>query len=708
MNILITKKPISQLGSQFANRSFLFEFSSSIHPKNPFFIQFPARKCYCARKTTTICCAAASESLDSFGGWDHPQQGSKAVHSGESNLLRSFLISLGIDDKKYAFVYILGFVCALALFRIKVSSIIAFPACAVVFATGFSIGFVNGGRMSLSETNKRPKDEFLEGCIEILRNLVDLLSAFDVQVMSLKNDIKKCTQRNQITLDDLGSFLKTVESINKSSLEAKNLVQGCMEGILVENQEMEKKFNIKSSKRKKDGGEIGLSFVQSISEFFGMNSKPSKMKDLGKRELINMEVNGGKQGNILSSLVEERSSNSVLDATSQDRAENMIKGDIRMNNQKMFVAERDGSGAKAIPKSDDYSYKKRSLFSKDQEVSWKMSDHTREVETWASSYDGLLNSMDFSVSIKHRKTETSSFRQNQTMEDFDCTEETEHNAYGFMKEGRAIPDTEPSRVDHESTVALEDMEFNRCLTEANILLKEAKECLMQQGDHGVTESALYNAARLLLKATGIRPMSLLAVGQLGNTYLLHGELKLRLSRELRNLLARNDIMLMDNRDDVDDQVGKRDKITSVLVRACEDCEDLLVKAGRKYRLALSIDGNDMRALYNWGLALFFRAQLIADIGPAAARDADKIYLAAIDKFDAMMSKSNLYAPDALFRWGAALQQRSRLRPRNSKEKVKLLQQARRLYEDALDMDSDNDQVRNALSSCVSELKYWYD
>lgn len=62
---------------------------------------------------------------------------------------------------------------------------------------------------------------------------------------------------------------------------------------------------------------------------------------------------------------------------------------------------------------------------------------------------------------------------------------------------------------------------------------------------------------------------------------------------------------------------------------------------------------------------------------------------------------------ALFRWGAALQQRSRLRPRNSKEKVKLLQQARRLYEDALDMDNDNDHVRNALSSCVSELKYWY-
>lgn len=30
---------------------------------------------------------------------------------------------------------------------------------------------------------------------------------------------------------------------------------------------------------------------------------------------------------------------------------------------------------------------------------------------------------------------------------------------------------------------------------------------------------------------------------------------------------------------------------------------------------------------------------------SAARDADKVFLAAIDKFDAMMSKSNVYASD---------------------------------------------------------------
>lgn len=60
---------------------------------------------------------------------------------------------------------------------------------------------------------------------------------------------------------------------------------------------------------------------------------------------------------------------------------------------------------------------------------------------------------------------------------------------------------------------------------------------------------------------------------------------------------------------------------------------------------------------------------------------------------------------ALFRWGMALQQRSRLRLSNSGDKVKLLQQAKRLYEDAVNLGSNNLQVRKALSSCISELNF---
>ncbi|KAK1308750.1 hypothetical protein QJS10_CPA09g01591 [Acorus calamus] len=266
----------------------------------------------------------------------------------------------------------------------------------------------------------------------------------------------------------------------------------------------------------------------------------------------------------------------------------------------------------------------------------------------------------------------------------------------------------PSPLSPSSDISKGD-EYQQILKKANDLLKHAKECLKGQSDEEKAEIILYRSASLLSEAITINPTSLLAVGQLGNTLLLHGELKLKISRELRELLNESDSIFhakgrRTQSEGLKTQVQSREEIASVLVDVCEECEDLLVEAGRNYRIALSIDGNDIRALYNWGLALSYRAQLIADIGPETAYDADKVYLAAIDKFDAMMSRSNAYAPDALYRWGIALQQRSRLRRRSSREKVKLLNQAKSLFEDALVMDSSKLQVREALVSCISELK----
>lgn len=234
--------------------------------------------------------------------------------------------------------------------------------------------------------------------------------------------------------------------------------------------------------------------------------------------------------------------------------------------------------------------------------------------------------------------------------------------------------------------------------------------MMARDDEETADALLYKSARLLSTAVALRPSSLVAVGQLGNTYLLHGELKLKVSRELRTLLA-NTGALLNGRDRVsrsrklDRRILSRENISSALVDVCEECESLLVEAGRSYRMALSIDSGDVKALYNWGLALTFRAQLLADIGPEAAIDADRVYLAAIDKFDAMLSKSNTYAPEALYRWGIALQQRSYLRSGNNKEKMRLLEQAKSMFEDVLYVEADNKTVREALSSCIAELNY---
>lgn len=140
-----------------------------------------------------------------------------------------------------------------------------------------------------------------------------------------------------------------------------------------------------------------------------------------------------------------------------------------------------------------------------------------------------------------------------------------------------------------------------------------------RNDGTYAEERFRESAELLGRAIAIKPLSLLAIGQLGNTYLLHGELKLKISRELRSLLyetadfgvERSNLLFLE------DTIPSKDGIQNLLSSVCEECEALLVEAGRQYRMALSIDRNDVRALYNWGLALSFRAQLIADIGPVS-------------------------------------------------------------------------------------------
>lgn len=180
---------------------------------------------------------------------------------------------------------------------------------------------------------------------------------------------------------------------------------------------------------------------------------------------------------------------------------------------------------------------------------------------------------------------------------------------------------DPLYDDDESAAADSDgEEFSRNVKEAAEILRKARESMMAMADEETADALLYKSARLLSTAVALRPTSLVAVGQLGNTYLLHGELKLKISRELRTLLANSGAFLngrerVSRSRKVDKRILSRESISSALVDVCEECESLLVEAGRSYRMALSIDSGDVKALYNWGLALIFRAQLLADIGP---------------------------------------------------------------------------------------------
>ncbi|KAK9152724.1 hypothetical protein Sjap_000204 [Stephania japonica] len=583
---------------------------------------------------------------------------------------------------------------------------------------------------------------------------------------SLEKEMVEFIESNQLEGVELGKFCSAIKDINVELVEAKRIVNSTIGygngdagsvdtvGIKKENSLNHQKLN----RKKRDIGGSSFDFLRFVTGMFSANSigvRPNKVKNVGKKELIgelNSEMVNSSQAreSVLPIEIEEGES---LNQTSGKVGRNKNMDSLQKSTSNDLAGKHgDAESVDKEARNIEYNQGMASIDSLDNDNNTSASVNSSKVNYRNNALSGHLNKneesefrkslsypLDLNVGASNREYELESFTTKakvsfERQESFRSTngayvpsstrrKEEENGSYksGFSnreEKSEDPPDLNNKKHEHKkgeeytsfpSTLS-EDVVFEKHLKEGTDLLKQAREYLKGEVDEAKADVVLYKSARILSRAIAMKPLSLLAVGQLGNTFLLHGELKLRISRNLRTVLSRTDSLSKEEISRIkvkglDDQVMSRDAIASILVDVCEECEELLVAAGRKYKMALSIDGNDARALYNWGLALYYRAQLIADIGPGATFDADKVYLAAIDKFDAMMSKSNVYAPDALFRWGMTLQQRSRLRPRNSKEKVKLLYQAKRLFEDVLSMDSDNLQVREALLSCMSELNY---
>uniref|UniRef100_A0A0A9F2G4 Uncharacterized protein n=1 Tax=Arundo donax TaxID=35708 RepID=A0A0A9F2G4_ARUDO len=161
------------------------------------------------------------------------------------------------------------------------------------------------------------------------------------------------------------------------------------------------------------------------------------------------------------------------------------------------------------------------------------------------------------------------------------------------------PSLDPIYDESDDAMDSDGHEFNRNVEEAAEILRKAREYMISRADEETADALLYKSARLLSTAVALRPTSLVAMGQLGNTYLLHGELKLKISHELRTLLANTGAFLngrerVPQSRKVDTRILNRENISSVLVDVCEECESLLVENGRSYRTALSIDSGDVK------------------------------------------------------------------------------------------------------------------
>lgn len=686
MKALISAQPVCHWNSQFSSSIILFH-CPLLHRKNRNFLQFSNRKWLRSSKGLDLSSVAVHSASDavSYGGWDGPTLGGGSDGSGESNQFRNLLVSIGIDDRKYLFVFLLGFLGALAISRVRVSSILVFPASVLVFAVGFSFGLLRGEsatEASLITGKRKSKDENYRLSTEKLRNLVYFFDGFNVKVTNLKHEIVKAIDCGEITASDLESYVKVIESISLSASHSSNIIRACTDEVGLVNEEVDRISEHKQSRRRRDATETGFDLFQLVGGLFAghfVGSNSTKLKDSSARAEVETEVSDPTRGNT----VGKRILNSVIDnklAMDQDgveklgdgtRREKVIPDDRKLNSERTIKGvkkllnhedysyhegmEKSGDGtrrlildneqmnkerafgsSKRLFRQDEYGYRKKTLqFVNDQQVSQKMG--RRDDMGTCASHESQLESVDFSFSLKHVETNVPFEQQNilknsnRAYMHTDSNRKSEDVYRSHLREenldqidGSHLDDhrvSDESEVGSSSSRISDDLLFDRYLLEANDLLKQARECVRGGGDEEHAEIRLYESAKLLSYAIAMKPMSLVAVGQLGNTYLLHGELKLKISRELRTLLSRNDSWSINKRVKTrkgpDDRFSNKDKIASHLVDVCEECEELLVEAGRKYRMALSLDGNDMRALYNWGLALSFRAQLIADIGPVS-------------------------------------------------------------------------------------------
>ena len=583
----------------------------------------------------------ASESA-SYGGWDDPGLAGDSDRSAEQ--FRKFLATVGIDDQKQIFVFLLGLLCALAISRVRVSSIVVFPASVLVFAVGFSFGLVRGGgigELYHGGNKKREKDETFRVYNEKFKGLDKIVDNFDVNVSNLKYKVQKAIDSREVTVSDLEDYTKVLESIGSLASNARNVIEACKESsgsygtVLPENQ--------KSNKRKKELGGTGLDFLQSIGGLFRENvigPKPIKVRNVVKRENVEGAVDDQtSRDNVVSSAAETGNKPKENDALSQDSLNDLYfdeNGEERVRNGN--VSWKDVGGySNRFSDSKEYGFRENRLhLQNNHHISLKMR-HENQTEAWESR-DNLLKSVNYSVRMKHTETEASFVREQKIEKSDDTYRSSSHGSGKSEYSANGSPFREESIKDEDnphphvagqwseqengipsssSSMVSDDAVFDRYLSEANDLLTQAKEFMRDGHEKERAEIIMYRCAQLLSKAIAMKPASLLAVGQLGNTYLLHGELKLRISRELRTLLYKSDTSSVRKWGTIRDPMSSKDDIASTLINVCEECEELLVEAGRKYRLALSIDGNDARALYNWGLALTFRAQLISDIGPVS-------------------------------------------------------------------------------------------
>ncbi|MCO5605872.1 hypothetical protein L7F22_060056 [Adiantum nelumboides] len=165
------------------------------------------------------------------------------------------------------------------------------------------------------------------------------------------------------------------------------------------------------------------------------------------------------------------------------------------------------------------------------------------------------------------------------------------------------------KISQERVDTPETDEFEVLMNVGNALLTEGEQGLDGRLEVGVASRMLKEAAVRFAAASAISPSSVAAANALGTTLLVHGKLKLTLSEKLRDMLLETRAPRQKR-----DSEETATTLENMIPKVCEECEKLLIEAGRNFGKAVSLDKSNDFALHSWGIALFHRARLIATDG----------------------------------------------------------------------------------------------
>jgi tetratricopeptide (TPR) repeat protein len=533
--------------------SFLLSPSRGNVITKPNLLSFPSL----TRVRNPITVFVSSNSIaSSYSGWDDLAIAEPLSQTDAVDPIQDLLLSIGVRNGKTAVLFIFGLLSALAVSRVRFSPFTFLPVSVLVFLAGFAVGIAREGVGSRIEKSKisDEKSKVLRAIIsELEEKLGELRNG--LQTIGGSGRLEGVKIRKSIDITDyIKTSLANASKVIEKDLNFNDIIEG------------EKKLNSKPAQKRAILEAVASDVVKYFGSLIEENMGelgPTRKKVESNKDKLSGEVNLKREDNLLSKSrkVEESKNTSMRDLLDDGKLEPAYSN-MHLYNQE--IKDLNSSRLeRTVLKHIKGSSQKTGLTKESKGSS--VLEQTLEIHN---------------RSFKFKFEEIG--ERNLTEENFEIQDQTDCNSNSS------------------------DDEFNRNLKEASDILARARECLKINSDEEKADALLYKASSLLSTAVSLKPSSLSAIGQLGNTCLLHGELKLKISRQLRGLLVNRDGSRF-----------KKAEFGSGLAEVCEECENLLVEAGRNYRKALTIDANDAKALYNWGLALSFRAQLLSDIGPVS-------------------------------------------------------------------------------------------